>query len=99
MARESSKTSGTEETPFLDKATQRYCLIALMNISCVRKTGPAFCNTDRSSCSDTTLERSSWDLARNTEGSKSAGGQTVAGHYCRWSRSSSSRPSAEKPVS
>lgn len=67
MARESSKTSGTEETPFLDNATQRYCLIALMNISCVLKTGPAFCNTDRSSCRETTLERSSWDLAKNTK--------------------------------
>jgi hypothetical protein len=37
-------------------------LIALMNISWVLKTGPAFCNTERSSCRETTLERSSWDL-------------------------------------
>lgn len=65
MASESSNTSGTEETPFLDSATQRYCLIALMNISCVLKTGPAFCSTERSSCRDTILERSSWDLEKN----------------------------------
>lgn len=71
MARESSKTSGTDETPFLDNATQRYCLIALMNISWVLKTGPAFCNTERSSCRDTTLERSSWDLAKKTRNSDS----------------------------
>ena len=72
IARESSKTSGTEETPFLDNATQRYCLIAVMNISWVLKTGPAFCNTDRRSCRETTLERSSWDLAEETENKGSA---------------------------
>lgn len=64
MARESSNTSGTEETPFLDNATQRYCLIALMNISCVLKTGPAFCSTERRSWRDTILERNSWDLEK-----------------------------------
>lgn len=42
MESESSKTSGTEETPFLDRATHRYCLMALMNISFVLKMGPAF---------------------------------------------------------
>lgn len=62
MASESSKTSGTEETPFLERATHRYCLMALTNMSCVRKMGPAACSTDSSSWSDTTLERSSWDL-------------------------------------
>lgn len=77
MARESSKTSGTEETPFLDKATQRYCLMALMNISCVLKTGPAFCNTDRSSCRETTLDRSSWDLAEKMETSDSTRRETT----------------------
>ena len=36
-ARESSKTSGTVETPFFESATQRYCLMALRNISFVWK--------------------------------------------------------------
>lgn len=62
MERESSKTSGTEETPFLDRATHRYCLMALMNISFVLKMGPAFCRMDNSSWSDSTFDRSSWDL-------------------------------------
>ena len=64
MESESSKTSGTEETPFLDRATQRYCLMALMNISLVLKMGPAFCRMDRSSWRDRTFDRSSWDLRR-----------------------------------
>lgn len=64
MDRESSKTSGTDETPFLDSATQRYCLMALMNISLVLKMGPAFCRMESSSCSESTLERNSWDLDR-----------------------------------
>ena len=33
MARESSKTSWTLETPFLERVTQRYCFTAEMNIS------------------------------------------------------------------
>lgn len=62
MASESSNTSGTEETPFLDSATHRYCLMALTNISWVRNTGPAPCSTESNSCRETTLERNSWDL-------------------------------------
>ncbi len=62
MARDSSNTSGTEETPFLESATHKYCLMAFTNISCVRKTGPAPCSTDSKSCRETTLERNSWDL-------------------------------------
>ena len=69
MASDSSKTSGTELTPFLDSATHRYCLMALMNMSLVRNTGPAFCRMDSSSCSDRILERSSCDLAES-RGSK-----------------------------
>ena len=67
MDRESSKTSGTEDTPFLDSATHRYCLMALMNISLVLKMGPAFCRMDISSCRDSTLERSSWYLGRQKD--------------------------------
>lgn len=67
MERESSKTSGTEETPFLDRATHRYCLMALMNISFVLKMGPAFCRMDNSSWSDSTFDRSSWDLRGDAE--------------------------------
>ena len=33
MARDSSNTAGTDETPFLDNATQRYCFMAVTNIS------------------------------------------------------------------
>lgn len=62
MESESSKTSGTDETPFFDSATQRYCLIALINISFVLKTGPAFCRMDRSNCNERIFDRSSWDL-------------------------------------
>lgn len=62
IASESSKTSGTEETPFLDNATHRYCLMALANISWARNTGPAPCSKESSSCRETTLERNSWDL-------------------------------------
>lgn len=64
IASESSKTSGTEDTPFLERATHRYCLMAVTNISWLLKTGPAFCSTESSSCRETTLERSSWDLQR-----------------------------------
>lgn len=42
--RDNSKTSGTDEAPFLERATQRYCLMALMNISLDLNTGPAFYN-------------------------------------------------------
>lgn len=62
MASDNSKTSGTDETPFLDSATHRYCLMALTNISWVRKTGPAPCSTESSSCRETILDRNSWDL-------------------------------------
>lgn len=74
MESESSKTSGTEETPFLDRATHRYCLMALMNISLVLKMGPAFCRMDRSSWRDKTFDRSSWDLRqrKRKEGSSSS---------------------------
>lgn len=64
MDNESSKTSGTEETPFFDRATHRYCLMAFMNISLVLKMGPAFCRMDSSSWRDKTFDRSSWDLRR-----------------------------------
>ena len=55
-------TCGTEETPFLDSATHKYCLIALMNISLVWNTGPAFWRMESSSCRDRILERISCDL-------------------------------------
>lgn len=62
MDKESSKTVGTEDTPFLDSATHKYCLIALMNISFVLKTGPAFCNMANSSWRDNIFDLSSCDL-------------------------------------
>ena len=55
-------TCGTEDTPFFDNATHRYCLIALMNISFVLNTWPAFCRHARSNSKERILERSSWDL-------------------------------------
>jgi len=33
IANDNSNTAGTEETPFFDNATQRYCLMAVTNIS------------------------------------------------------------------
>ncbi len=63
MARLSSNTCGTDDTPFLDSATHRYCLMALMNISLVRNTGPAFCRMDSNNCSDRILDRNSWLLS------------------------------------
>lgn len=62
IVNDSSNTSGTELTPFLDNATHRYCLIALMNMAFVRNTGPALWRMDRSSCKERILERSSCDL-------------------------------------
>ena len=62
IANDSSKTAGTEETPFLDNATQRYCLMAVTNISCVQNTGPAFWRQDSNSSKERILDRSSWDL-------------------------------------
>lgn len=67
MARDSSKTSGTEETPFLESATHRYCLMAFTNISWVRNKGPAPCSTESNNCRETTLERNSWDLKERIE--------------------------------
>ena len=70
IAKESSNTCGTEEAPFLDSATHRYCLMALMNISLVRNTGPASCRMDSNSCRERILERSSWDLASRGKNKK-----------------------------
>lgn len=62
IASDNSKTCGIDEAPFFDNATQRYCLIALINISFVWKTLPAFWRMDSSSCRDRILDRNSWDL-------------------------------------
>jgi hypothetical protein len=59
IAKDNSNTWGTEETPFLDRATHRYCLIALINMSFVLNIKPAFCRIDNNSCRDSTLERNS----------------------------------------
>ena len=67
MASESSNTAGTEETPFLDKATQRYCLMAVTNISWEQNTGPAFWRQDNINSRDRILDRSSWDLKTHTK--------------------------------
>lgn len=64
MASDSSNTSGTELTPFLDSATHKYCFMAFINMSFVLKTGPAFCRMDNRSCRDRTLDRSSCDLKK-----------------------------------
>lgn len=65
IASDSSNTFGTEDTPFLDSATHRYCLMALINISFVWNTGPAFWRMDNNSCSDSTFDRSSCDLSNH----------------------------------
>ena len=59
MLRESSNTWETPDTPFLLRATQRYCLMADMKTSSVRKTGPEFCKIESKSSNDRILERSS----------------------------------------
>lgn len=46
MERESSKISGTFETPLLLSATHKYCLMMVMNFSLDLKTGPATCRMD-----------------------------------------------------
>lgn len=63
--KESSNTWGTLDTPFLPRATHKYCLMAEMKRSSVRNTGPEFCRMDRRSSRDSILERSSWDLYIN----------------------------------
>ena len=62
MERDSSKTWGILDTPFLLRATQRYCLTADIKTSSVRNTGPEFCRMDKRSSRERILERSSWDL-------------------------------------
>lgn len=69
IAKDSSKTAGTEETPFFDKATHKYCLMALINMPWVRKTGPAFWRHDKSSSKERIFDLSSWDL-QNKDTSK-----------------------------
>lgn len=59
IASDSSNTSGTEETPFFERATHRYCLIAVTNIAFDLNTGPADCNIDNSRCKDKIFERNS----------------------------------------
>lgn len=62
--KDNSNTCGIDDTPFLDRATQRYCLIALINISLVLKTSPAFCRHARSNSRDKTLDLNSCDLKK-----------------------------------
>ena len=57
-----ARTSITDDTPFFERATHKYCLMALINISLVLKTGPALCRIASNNCSDRILLRSSWDL-------------------------------------
>ena len=63
-ARESSATSVTLEAPSRLRATHRHCRTTERKTGCSRKTGPAFCTTDKRSCRDKSLDRSSWDLKR-----------------------------------
>lgn len=64
IARESSNTSTTELTPFLESATHRYCLIALINMSLVLNTGPAFCSIDSNNSRDRIFDLNSCDLKK-----------------------------------
>ena len=56
MDRESSKTAGTADVPFLDRERQSWCLMRARNGAPVRKTGPLFCRTDRISSSERTFD-------------------------------------------
>ena len=62
MARLRWNTSGMGDTPFLLRARQRYCLMAVLNVSWLRNTGPAFCTIDSNISNERIFERSSWDL-------------------------------------
>ena len=59
MERESSTTMATLDTPFLERATHKYCLTAETYTSVVMKTGPAFCRMEASNSRLKILERSS----------------------------------------
>ena len=52
-------TDAIGETPFLSSERQRYCRMAQMNFSPERKLGPECCMIEKSSSSDSSLERSS----------------------------------------
>ena len=80
MDRESSNTCGMLDTPFLLRATHRYCLMADMNTSSVRKTGPEFCRMESKSSRERIFERSSCDL-REVVHKKNRGLQLTAQLY------------------
>ena len=59
---DNSNTAGTALTPFFDRATHRYCLMALMNTFSVQKVGLEFCNIINNNSNESIFERSSCDL-------------------------------------
>jgi len=60
--KDNSNTAGTALTPFFDRATHRYCLMALMNTFSVQNIVLAFCNIINNNSNESILERSSCDL-------------------------------------
>ena len=56
MDKDSSKTAGTAEVPFLDRERQSWCLMRVRKGAPVRKTGPLFWRTKRISSSERTLD-------------------------------------------
>lgn len=70
MESESSKTSGIELTPFFERATHKYCLMAVINISFDLNTGPAFCRIESNSWRDRIFERSSCDFGSGVPSGK-----------------------------
>jgi len=70
MSSDNWNTLGILETPFLLRATQRYCLMAEMKISSVLNTGPECSKMERSNFRDSFLDRSSWDLPNEDNNNK-----------------------------
>lgn len=86
IANDNSKTAGTEETPFFDNATQRYCLMAVTNISWVQNTGPAFWRHESINSRDRILDLNSWDLKWNKRFMKSMSGKLKEKKSWSWKK-------------
>lgn len=70
MESESSNTSGMELTPFLESATHKYCLMAVINISFDLNTGPAFWRIESNSWRDRIFDRNSCDFGSGVPSGK-----------------------------
>eukprot|EP00962_Isochrysis_galbana_P037860 scaffold13315_cov115-Isochrysis_galbana.AAC.5 len=86
ISSESCRMDGMVETPFLRSDRQRYCRMAQMNFSPDRKPGPDLRMMAYSSCSESSLERSSIE---SSDGSGSGSGFIDSLHSERKTRNAS----------